>query len=1049
MKLLACYFLLFFGGSVIAQPFKMVKDINTSKNESELINYPTELNGYLIYVLNLPGYGKELWKYDLLTGKTSIVKDIYPGDQGSDPLNFIKYNGFIFFRANDGISGEELWKTNGTTYGTFLVKDIAHGAAPSSPSNFIVYNNLLFFSANGGLWKTDGTEQGTVPVVGNNVITRPLSPEDFTIMKDVLYFEASTSINGAELWRTDGTEAGTYMVRDIYPGPSSGNPSRLIAYNDLLFFRAINEQDDVELWRSDGTTSGTVLLKDISPGLRSSWPLDHSLIFNNRLFFTATGSMSDAELWTSDGSPEGTIVVKKFYTEASPSTIVTMCALKDTIYMAVTIFNKKPELWKTDGTANGTQQWFIDNMNPYIPSIILTDQKHLYFLNPNANKCNKVWVSDGTYESTQILNESTGCLRSEIWLTNGHIYFQTENLIWTTDGTKNGTKTIITLESGTKSSYPQNLSAYKGFVFFCASDSSHGPELWKSDGTETGTVLLKDLIPGLEGGYPEYLSKCNDLLLFYSNGYLWRTDGSESGTSQLNPSIVMSHEKPAVLNNSLYFVGTDNNTPSIKNVLWKTDGTAEKTVPVNSFSMTEYKYPQNLTAVGNTLFFNAYNESSGYALWKIDTMSMSVVMVKDIWPGAGYEGTPTSLTAASNYLYFVATDPVHGYELWKTDGSENGTTVIDINPGPRGSNPYNLFAIGNELYFTADDSVHGNELWKTNGTIEGTMMIKDIIPGSERTYCNHFINANGTLFFDANDPLHGFELWKTNGTEEGTLLVKDVWEGAKGQENLFYDLLNCSVRDSLLLLTRNDGIHGEELWMSNGFESGTFMIQDLVPGPGNSSPNNYTIAGDKIYFVASTPATGAELWTGNIDDIFPKFKMVFNGVLNKNDVLLNWKTDNESELAIFEVQRNTDSRLFNTIGQVQAKGGIGQHANYDFTDENVHRLNKSVLYYRMAMRNKAGELSYSDTLQFILHDKVQCGPNPAHKELNIIFTLVESGNISFIIYTQQGMPVLKEQLYLEHGVFNKTINVEYLPTGIYYLKIKGEAFSGLIKFLKL
>lgn len=33
---------------------------------------------------------------------------------------------------------------------------------------------------------------------------------------------------------------------------------------------------------------------------------------------------------------------------------------------------------------------------------------------------------------------------------------------------------------------------------------------------------------------------------------------------------------------------------------------------------------------------------------------------------------------------------------------------------------------------------------------------------------------NGVLFFKANDGVHGGELWKSNGTEAGTVMVKDI-----------------------------------------------------------------------------------------------------------------------------------------------------------------------------------------------------------------------------------------------------------------------------------
>jgi ELWxxDGT repeat protein len=37
-----------------------------------------------------------------------------------------------------------------------------------------------------------------------------------------------------------------------------------------------------------------------------------------------------------------------------------------------------------------------------------------------------------------------------------------------------------------------------------------------------------------------------------------------------------------------------------------------------------------------------------------------------------------------------------------------------------------------------------------------------------------FVNVNGTMFFRADDGVHGRELWKSNGTAAGTMMLKDI-----------------------------------------------------------------------------------------------------------------------------------------------------------------------------------------------------------------------------------------------------------------------------------
>ena len=195
-------------------------------------------------------------------------------------------------------------------------------------------------------------------------------------------------------------------------------------------------------------------------------------------------------------------------------------------------------------------------------------------------------------------------------------------------------------------------------------------------------------------------------------------------------------------------------------------------------------------------FSERMTTTTGRELWKSDGTEAGTVLVKDINPSATYgyprSSDPQELTDVDGTLFFRADDGANGQELWKSDGTEAGTVLVkDIEPGvygsyPLSSSPLYLTNVDGTLFFSADDGSNGRELWKSDGTTLGTVLVKDINRGSYSgpygtfpysSQPSRLVNLNGTLFLRANDGVHGYELWKSDGTETGTMLVKDINPG--------------------------------------------------------------------------------------------------------------------------------------------------------------------------------------------------------------------------------------------------------------------------------
>jgi ELWxxDGT repeat protein len=250
---------------------------------------------------------------------------------------------------------------------------------------------------------------------------------------------------------------------------------------------------------------------------------------------------------------------------------------------------------------------------------------------------------------------------------------------------------------------------------------------------------------------------------------LWRADGTPGGTrlvKDINPGRWSSSPHTLTdVNGTLFFAAQEQGGNLTQ--LWKTDGTAAGTVPLPLAEVA----PHGAVAFKNRLYFPGTGKSAQSALWASDGTVAGTTVIRSFEYVA-------DLAVVGGTLYFTASDGVHGAELWKSDGTPGGTVMVkDISPDRTGSHPAHLTAVGNRLFFAANDGTHGTELWTSDGTAAGTRMVEEINPGlapSLRSYGTELLDGGAVLYFTADDGVHGPELWRSDGTAAGTWMVKDI-----------------------------------------------------------------------------------------------------------------------------------------------------------------------------------------------------------------------------------------------------------------------------------
>jgi ELWxxDGT repeat protein len=313
--------------------------------------------------------------------------------------------------------------------------------------------------------------------------------------------------------------------------------------------------------------------------------------------------------------------------------------------------------------------------------------------------------------------------------------------------------------------------------------------------------------------------------------------------------------------------------------------------------------PQDLTALGNLLYFFASDGSSGEELRVSNGTTAGTRLVKDLVPG--WEGSmPMSLlttadklffvayipgknrslcvsdgTAAGtrtlthgmafslsdewtavvgNKLFFVFHDGITGTELWISDGTQSGTRqVADLYAGRDSSDPTGLTSVGNKVFFVARGAASGEELWLSDGSAAGTKRVSPDVDffsfGADFAVLgNAFLFSAGTRGTNG-----GRELWISRGTAADTRQVKDI--NASGSSNP----RDFAVVNNKLFFIADDGIRGEELWISDGTAAGTRLVRDIYPGASDSGIHSLTKVGNKLFFVANDGKTGPELWVSD------------------------------------------------------------------------------------------------------------------------------------------------------------------------------------------
>lgn len=650
-----------------------------------------------------------------------------------------------------------------------------------------------------------------------NQVSQGSRPTSLVAFDDAYYYRAATGPESDGLWRFDPTSKTSELVRDDLEISNEG----LTVVNDAMYFRATVRSEDGasnrEFWKSDGTPEGT----------RS---IEKSTSFEKFLIQAET---FDPSIWIQDWSLiDFAPVIEQLSLDSTSVDGPYNLAGKIIFALNDPQFGGK-ELWRTDGTVEGTQK-FASGID-FIGRERAVAGDKLYFNSETEATGFELWVTDGTERGTHLVRDITpgseGHGAANLHAApDGTLLFRSDTpqagaVLWRTDGTELGTVPIADLASQQGEGFPTIYWNVGDFALFRAWTAETGIELWSLDASTGDTTLLADTVAGPEHGGFQPIGNSASGLMFLSDGYLWSSDGTVSGTTRVTDFRFGSAGRGVPYDDWFAFSASLSGGDNLE--LWLTDGRPEGTFMIDVVPGSERSRPGGFIEIGNELYFHA-QYGTGRELYVTDGTSPGTRVLPS--SGASTEDSDVRTVAQlpNGKIIVQADDGVTGPGLFSVDQDGSFELLRDY---PRNSFPAIQFAlIGEHLYF--------DDLWVTDGTRAGTKLITD----SFTLYDNVGFEVVGDSFFFQAQFEGSLWLVSSDGTEAGTRLVKNL-----GQ----LDSFEMQEFHGQLMFKASDETRGEELWITDGSPAGTRIVKDLTPGVLGSQIRDLTRLGGHLYFTAT------------------------------------------------------------------------------------------------------------------------------------------------------------------------------------------------------
>jgi endoglucanase len=215
---------------------------------------------------------------------------------------------------------------------------------------------------------------------------------------------------------------------------------------------------------------------------------------------------------------------------------------------------------------------------------------------------------------------------------------------------------------------------------------------------------------------------------------------------------------------------------------------------------------------------------------------------------------------------------------------------------------------------------------------------------------------------------------------------------------------------------------------------------------GTANENSWEITEAGIYTQAAYISLLVRVIANNLSVALPLHILSLSANRVPDGAVVRWEAEQPDEIREFELQRSMNGINFITISTVPADPATRVYTSNDHSYE----AQNAAVYYRVKETDGQRRAYYSSIVKLSLKRQaaIDVYPNPMTDQLVISGYAAADDMMVASIFDAKGRAVWKEQWRQSRGNYSKTITVNILPAGMYWVQVSGQQTHQRIKVFK-